>query len=95
MLLSAAAVPKASKNQNAARLMLEFLLSVEGQRLLGVGGLTPIRPGLKPEGGALHTYSSIVEAVGGADKIARVDIDPAKPWDDESFLERYKKLFSL
>jgi iron(III) transport system substrate-binding protein len=95
VLLSAAAVPRASRNQNAARLMLEFLLSVEGQRLLGSGGLTPIRPGLKPEGGALHTYSSIAEAVGGADQMARVDIDPAKPWDHEGFVDRYKKVFSL
>jgi iron(III) transport system substrate-binding protein len=95
VMLSAAAVPKASVNRNSAQLMLEFLLSVEGQRLLGVGGLTPVRPGLQPEGGAMHTYSSIVQAVGGADKIARVDMDPAKPWDHEQFLERYRKLFSL
>lgn len=96
LLLSAAAVPKASKSRNCARLMIEFLLSTEGQRLLGLGGLTPVRPGLKPDGeGLTHTYSSIVEAVGGADKIARVDMDPSSSWDQERFLERYRKLFSL
>lgn len=96
LLLSAAAVPRASKSRNCARLMIEFLLSMEGQRLLGIGGLTPIRPGLKPDGdGLVHTYSSIVEAAGGADHVARVDMDPASTWDQERFVERYRKLFSL
>lgn len=96
LLLSAAAIPKGSKNHNSARLMLEFLLTPEGQRLLGLGGLTPIRPGLKPDGkDLLHTYSSVVEAVGGADKIARIGIDPSSTWDQSAFLKRYRKVFAL
>jgi iron(III) transport system substrate-binding protein len=95
VLLSAAAVPKASRNRNSARLMLEFLLSEEGQRLIGAGGLTPIRPGLKLEGEGMHTYTSIAEAIGGADKIARVDFDSVSGPNQDRFLERYKKLFSL
>ena len=55
---------KASKNVNAAKLMLDYILSEEGQKAFGRGGLAPARPGIQPGNGIRATYSSVVEAVG-------------------------------
>ena len=64
MMMRGIGIPKASKNINAAKLMLDYTLSEEGQKALGHGGLTPARPDVKPGDGIRATYSSVVEAVG-------------------------------
>jgi iron(III) transport system substrate-binding protein len=95
LLATATAIPRASRSPNAARLMVDFMLSAEGQRTLAAGGLTVTRPGMKPTGDAQLTYTSIAEAVGGSANIALVDVDPATTLNHEDFLSRYKKLFSI
>lgn len=64
MMMRGIGIPKASKNINAAKLMLDYTLSADGQKALGQGGLTPARPGVQPGDGVRATYSSVVEAVG-------------------------------
>ncbi|MFK8253034.1 ABC transporter substrate-binding protein [Ancylobacter terrae] len=64
LMMRGIAIPRVSKNPNAAKLMLDHILSAEGQLAFGRGGLTPARPGLKPGNGVRATYSSVVEAVG-------------------------------
>ena len=49
--------------------MIDYIISEEGQRAFGRGGLTPARPGIKPGDGIRHTYSSIAEAVGEAEHL--------------------------
>jgi len=94
MVLRGVAIPKGSKNVNAAKLMLDFIISEEGQRAFGRGGLTPARPGIKPGDGIRHTYSSIAEIVGEQNMIyVGYDADALKDYD--AFLARWKQTFNI
>lgn len=95
LMVSAVGIPKGARNANAAKLMVDYLLSVQGQKTLAIGGLTPARPDVSPTQDIQFTYSSIAEANGGSDRIARVDFDPAAVWDHDAFLARYRKTFSI
>lgn len=64
MMMRGVGIPKASRNVNAAKLMLDYVLSEEGQKAFGRGGLTPARPGIEPGDGIRATWNSVVEAVG-------------------------------
>ncbi|MGL4285868.1 MAG: ABC transporter substrate-binding protein [Phreatobacter sp.] len=94
MVLRGVAIPKGSKNINAAKLMLDFIISDEGQRAFGRGGLTPARPGIKPGDGIRHTYSSIAEIVGEQNMIyIGYDADALRDYD--AFLARWKQTFNI
>lgn len=43
ILMRSIAITKQAKSSNSARLMVDFLLSQEGQIALALGGLTPFR----------------------------------------------------
>src|SRR5690606_23413640 len=64
MMVRGIGIPKGSGHPAAARLMLDYILSDEGQIAFGKGGLTPARPGVQPDDGIRATYSSVVEEVG-------------------------------
>ena len=94
VVLRGIAIPKGSKNVNAAKLMLDYVLSEEGQRAFGRGGLTPARPGIQPGEGIRHTYSSIVEAV-GEKNIVFVGYDRDSVRDYDAFVTRWKQTFDI
>jgi iron(III) transport system substrate-binding protein len=94
MMLRGIAVPKGSKNVNAAKLMLDFVISEEGQKAFGRGGLTPARPGIKPGDGIRHTYSSIAEAV-GEQNLFYISYDEQALKDYDTFLARWKQVFKV
>lgn len=56
-------IPKNSANPNSAKLMLDFLLSREGQTLIGKGGLTPYRKDVDAKQ-VRYTYQGIADIVG-------------------------------
>ena len=95
MMMRGVGIPKGSRNINAAKLMLDYIASAEGQRAFGLGGLTPARPDVKPGEGIRHTYSSIVEAIGGDANMALVDYDPAFARDYDSFMARWKQTYGI
>ncbi|WP_249159573.1 ABC transporter substrate-binding protein [Bradyrhizobium tropiciagri] len=94
VVLRGVAIPKGSKNVNAAKLMLDFIISEQGQRAFGRGGLTPARPGVQPGDGIRHTYSSIVQAV-GEQNICYIGYDRDAVRDYDSFVARWKKTFNV
>ncbi|HEX7124227.1 MAG TPA: ABC transporter substrate-binding protein [Thermodesulfobacteriota bacterium] len=95
VFLRGMAIPKASTNVNAAKLMLDFILSHDGQVAFGKGGLTPYRPDVKASEVPRYTYSSVVEAIGGEDKVILVDYDPEMLEKEKAFIERWKKSFGF
>jgi iron(III) transport system substrate-binding protein len=95
MMMRGVGIPKGSRNVNAAKLMLDYIVSAEGQRAFGRGGLTPARPDVAPGEGIRHTYSSIAEAIGGEATVALVDYDPAFERDYEGFLARWKQTYGI
>lgn len=94
VVLRGVAIPKGAKNVNAAKLMLDYIVSEDGQRAFGRGGLTPARPGIKPGDGIRHTYSSIAEAV-GEPNIVYVGYDPDALRDYDAFVARWKQTFNI
>lgn len=95
MMLRGVGIPKGSSNMNAAKLMLDFIVSFEGQRAFGRGGLTPARPDVQPDNEIRHTYSSVRTAIGGDSTMALVDYDRAFQDNYEQFMGRWKQTFGV
>ena len=86
------AIPKDGSSPNSARLMLDFIVSHDGQAAFGRGGLTPYRPDVKKEEVANYTYSTIAEAAGGEQNIMLVGFDPDLRKPAEEFTARWKQV---
>ncbi|WP_431281114.1 ABC transporter substrate-binding protein [Humitalea sp. 24SJ18S-53] len=95
VILRGMAIAKAARNVNAAKLMIDYIASAEGQAAFGRGGLTPARPGVMPGEGIRHTYSSIVQAVGGEQNIAFIDYNKAMLDDYQAFIDRWKSAYGV
>jgi iron(III) transport system substrate-binding protein len=95
VVLRGIGIPKAAPHANAAKLMLDYVISAEGQRAFGRGGLTPARPDISPGDGVRHTFSSIVEAIGGQQNMSFIDYDPALIEAYQPFLNRWKTVFGV
>jgi iron(III) transport system substrate-binding protein len=83
VLLRSAAITQASPSPNSAKLMVNFLLSQEGQLAIALGGLTPFRSDIanvdlfNPVDGVqkhLH-FNQVMEAV-GINKLIFINLDP-------------------
>jgi iron(III) transport system substrate-binding protein len=95
IVLRGMAIPKGATNVNAAKLMLDYVLSHEGQVGFGKGGLTPYRPDVQTTEVPRSTYQSIVKELGGEDKIVLVDYDDQMLVKAPEFQARWKKAFGL
>lgn len=95
IVLRGMAIPKGSTNVNSAKLMLDYILSHEGQVGFGKGGLTPYRQDVQASEVPRATYEGVVKAVGGEDKVARVEYDDEVMTKGPEFQARWKKLFGL
>lgn len=86
------AIPKAAPNVNSAKLMLDFILSHDGQAAFGRGGLTPYRSDVKPEEVAFFTYDSIREKV-GEENLLLINYDPENMKNYPKLIEHFKKAY--
>ena len=93
IVLRGMAIPKGSTNVNSAKLMLDFILSHDGQVAFGKGGLTPYRPDVKADEVPRATYDGIVKEVGGEDNVVRVEYENDILTQGPAFQERWKKVF--
>jgi iron(III) transport system substrate-binding protein len=92
VVLRGVGIPKSSANINSAKVMLDFLVSVDGQIALGQGGVTPYREEVTKDQVANYTYRSIADAVGGDDNVLIVGFDKeylAEP----TFIDEMKALY--
>lgn len=90
MMLRSAAIPAKSTNVNSAKLMLDFVLSLEGQTASGKGGLTPYRDGIDQKDVAYQTFQSIKQVV-GKDNMLIVDYSQEFVADIPNFMKRWKE----
>lgn len=95
IVLRGMAIPKGSTNVNAAKLMLDYILSHEGQVGFGKGGLTPYRQDVQANEVPRPTYDAVVKQVGGEDKVVRVEYDDEVLAKGPEFQARWKKVFGL
>jgi iron(III) transport system substrate-binding protein len=87
------AIPVAAENDNAAKLMLNFLLSREGQIKVAEGGFTPYHPELTPSNVPRETLSSVIEKIGGADNLVLINYDNEQLTGFEAFADRLNQAF--
>jgi len=85
-------IAKDSANPNSAKLMVDYLLSHEGQTLIGKGGLTPYREDVK-EGDVRYTYQAISDLV-GKDKMIVVGFDKALIDEAADFAKKWTAAMS-
>lgn len=102
ILMRSIAITKQAKSPNSARLMVDFLLSQEGQIALSLGGLTPFRPdianveifdssdGNKPY---IH-FNQVIEEI-GLDNLIFITLDPEinNPEKRSTFIEKWNSAF--
>lgn len=84
---------KAAANPNSAKLMMDYILSQEGQLAFADGGLTSYRPDVADK--AKLSLTKLAAAVGGDQNLAPFyfDKDIADPAKVAEFKARWKKLF--
>jgi iron(III) transport system substrate-binding protein len=83
------AVTKAASSPASTKLLVDFLLSVEGQTALGKGGLAPYNPGVNPAT-VKRTCQGVVKEVGGETQIVVLDYDPGIITQSQAFVARIK-----
>jgi len=87
-------VTAGAKSPNSARLMLDYILSHEGQVAVGKSGLTPYRSDIKKGEVPYLSYEMIVDAV-GEQNIIHVDYDSESYAERDKFLARWKQAFRI
>jgi iron(III) transport system substrate-binding protein len=95
IVLRGMAIPKGSTNVNSAKLMLDYILSHEGQVGFGKGGLTPYRPDVEAKEVPRFTFQSVAKEAGGEDKLVIVEYDPEMVSKGPEFQAHWKKAFGL
>ena len=87
-------ITRHATSKASARLFLEFCLSHDGQVAIGKSGLTPYRADVKKSEVPYLTYQAIVDQIGERNALP-VLYDRAMLQEEDSFLERWKKVFKL
>lgn len=87
-------ITTASSSPNSAKLMLDYILSHEGQIAVGKGGLTPYRPDVTQQEVPYYSYSRIADEI-GEENIVHVDYDPESYGQYDAFLARWQKAYRL
>ena len=92
VMLRGLGIAKDTANPNSAKLMLDYLLSKEGQELIGKGGLTPYREDISKDG-VRYTFQSIAEKV-GKDNVIVVGFDKALISEADAFAKKWTAAMS-
>jgi len=89
------AVTKHAASPNSAKLLLDYILSAEGQIAFAKGGLTAYRPDVADQA-PLH-ISQVSKAVGGDDKLifARPDAEIADQAKHDEFITHWEKSLQI
>lgn len=85
-------INEATKDPASSKLFLDYILSEEGQRLIGEGKSTPVREGLELTEGIEHTVETIAAEV-GEDKMTFVGIEGTE--GDEEFIAKFHSLMGV
>jgi iron(III) transport system substrate-binding protein len=89
----AMAVTKGARSPNSAKLLLDHILSTEGQIGFGKGGLTPIRDDIKDADVPFYTYRGVIKAVGGESNVRVMGYDRNFTADTDAYLARWKAAY--
>lgn len=89
-------IPVASKSPNSAKLIMDFLLSKEGQVMVAAGGRFPYRTDITAAdvGPKAYTYQMVADAV-GKDNALMVEYDPKLMEDQDAIVARWKSIYKV
>jgi iron(III) transport system substrate-binding protein len=93
VVLRGMAATAASRSPASARLMLDYLLSHDGQVAAAQGGLMPYRSDVRPDEVPYLTYDGLVARLGGEEHIVRVGYDPTMMDHYAAFIDRWNAVF--
>lgn len=85
------AITRGGASKNSSKLMLDYLLSREGQILTARGGLTPYRRDVRMKDVPFLTLDEVYRRSGG--HLLPIGYDPKMLADRESFVRRWNALF--
>ncbi|ESR27374.1 ABC transporter substrate-binding protein [Lutibaculum baratangense] len=92
LMMRGMGIPENVANPNSAKLFFDYLLSQEGQTLLGKGGVVPYRDDV-PADEVRYTYQEIVDEV-GEESIIRVGFDEGLIDDAAPFAQKFTEALS-
>lgn len=92
MFVRAMAVAKGGRNPASAKLLMDHILSKEGQIAFAKGGLTPVRSDIKAGEIPYGTIAQVAEAVGGTDKLRFMPYDEGSVASITDFVQRWKQI---
>jgi iron(III) transport system substrate-binding protein len=88
-------IAKTTKHPNAAKLLVDFIISKKGQEAVSAGGLIPYRSGLDiPTGVYDFTYDSIVKEV-GEQNVVQTSLDKDLITAPPEYLEKVNAAFGI
>ena len=93
LVLRGLALTKAASSPNSAKLLLDTLVSREGQIALAQSGVTPYRPDIKKEDVPFFSYDAIVEQI-GQENIIVVGYDRDLIAKRDEFTAKWKAAFT-
>ncbi|MBL8271396.1 ABC transporter substrate-binding protein [Steroidobacter sp.] len=88
------ALTKAAASKSSAQLLLDFVLSRDGQLAVAKGGLTPYRSDVLKSEVPFLTYDSIRESIGEANMIM-VGYDRAMLSEQDEFLKQWRAAYGI
>lgn len=92
VMLRGMAITRKAKSPYSAQLLLDYLLSHEGQTALGRGGITPYRSDIAKEEVPFLTYEQIRQQIGD-ENIIIIGYDEQMLADTDRFVEKWRKLY--
>jgi iron(III) transport system substrate-binding protein len=89
-------IPVASQAPNSAKLIMDFLLSKEGQVMVAAGGRFPYRTDISAAdvGEGAYTYQMVADGVGN-DNALMVEYDPELMKDQDAIVARWKSIYKV
>lgn len=86
-------VTKAATSPNSARLLVDFILSREGEVAEAHGGMTPYRSDVSATDAGAPTLDSIAQVVGGTNNLVMIGYDRKMKDDYDAFIAHWHTLF--
>lgn len=93
VMIRGMAITKAAKSPASSRLMLDYLLSHEGQLASARGGMTPYREDVTQSEVPYLTFAEVTRRVGGPQNVVLIGYRPEMLSGHRAFIERWNALF--
>lgn len=88
------ALTRDGKNPNSAKLLLDYILSHEGQVAVAKGGLTPYRQDLSDDEIPYLSFDQVVESI-GEENVVRIKYNQDSSTQYDDFMMRWKQAYRI